>query len=335
MLLAAHGQAFGMRQVVSRTNLGAKVAAASGTSALSTPLRSSREILETAPMFGQKSQQERQSFESDQQPNNNRETNWLKNKYVQAGGWGFGAWALYDQYQMDCKNEKEFEEEMAIMFKETKDLAVEDPELYKACLRIKNDMGITQDVYFRVTDPVYDYADMGKDQITGGFLPVYKKYEHAIVPSVNILLLCYDYKNRSKPLVIKTIVHELEHCRQRNKYFGSYHTEKTFENNDLARKEGDAIRGEVGADAAAADYMHCSACLDELSLQARHDHDPKDTEYGYFTTIKGYFSKKDYLLYRDRAKKNCALCRAHKGPLGFMKQPSINEPWMNFLPRAA
>jgi len=126
--------------------------------------------------------------------------------------------------------------------------------------------------------------------------------------------------------VLSTIVHELEHCRQRNKFFGSYHI-------DNIKKQKDTLRKEVAADAAAADYLYCFECLSELSKSKGWHHDPHETKYGYFTSSQGYFLQKDYDIYADRARKDGALCYAHKGPWGFAKKPKHNEPWINFLPR--
>lgn len=203
------------------------------------------------------------------------------------------------------------------MLNESDDLAKKDPELYFVAQTIKNDLGITEDINFRIWKQSQDNAAQFK---------VGSKLKDSPLPKFPCsILISPNYKSKHKSDLIFIIAHELEHARQWFEYTGSYAAD---DSSQIAR----TMKREMGADAAASDYQNCYECL-QLQIASINNpvlrHNPANTEYGYFTTEKGYFSPKDYDLWIQRAKEDCALCPAHKAGTA----DNQNTPFKDFLPQ--
>ncbi len=175
---------------------------------------------------------------------------------------------------------------------ETDNVAVVYPELYKVFLRIKEDLGISEDVPIRIVKE-------GSDVIgtAGGFF----------FPALDSIVLAAHYRTRNTSDLISTIVHELEHYKQLHKYYGSFHADFLEPYNHVE------LRVETAADAAAAGYFDCPECLKDRAYgRSFLKHDPRETDEGYITTEEGYFSKQDYDDYIKRAQCEGELCKAHR-----------------------
>jgi hypothetical protein len=193
-----------------------------------------------------------------------------------------------------------------------------DPELYEVFLKMKNDYGITDEIDFRILPPF--------DQLTVRQQAKYVQSMLMYEPNRKIVLIQNHYKWWPKGVLINGIAHELEHHRQHTRMSGSYFDRsQDIENNIDAFN----VRSEIGADAAAADYSYCSKCLKYIAICRGLNHEPQETDLGYITTPKGYFSKKDYELYIDRAKEDGALCPAHQRPFSIFR---LRVPLKDYLP---
>ncbi len=212
----------------------------------------------------------------------------------------------------------------------TVDMKEADPELYDVCMSIKKDLKIVDDIQFRVIESDNNYFPeflAGQTKPIRFLFPIEKTYTFVLINS--------NYKNQknAKSVVIHIIAHELEHVRQllcnqdTQKYSDSYDFKKTPLCWDDVKRN---LKLETGADAASCDYQDCSVCLQAAQTRSEHEHNPKDTDLGYFTTSHGYFSKQDYDLWIKRAQENDALCPAHRNN----KADDPNTPLKDFLPVA-
>lgn len=221
-----------------------------------------------------------------------------------AGFYKFGD-VLMSKYQ----DKKALEEAKQLIFDNSDDLAVVDPEIYEVCLQIMKDYGIKENINFRVRHSNLN-DKFEPDNSFEVFLKDFANTAHNFIP-IDTIIFSPFYKVYSKPLLIKTIAHELEHTRQFHKYPGSYHG-NFYNINDIRKLE-------QAADAAALDYQYCPECLFSHTLPsgpilAASPYEPEETEYGYFTSKKGYFAEPDYRLYANR--NDCEFgdssCLAHQ-----------------------
>ena len=177
----------------------------------------------------------------------------------------------------------------------TDDVATVDSDLYKVILRIKKDIGISDNVPVRIAKKGFAPKYFGDKDTKASARAYYSSYLDCIV-------LSHKYRSWNKSSLIATLVHEFEHYRQYHKYHGSYGSD--FE-------EKDNLKLETGADAAAAGYFDCPKCLKELQ-ETKGIHAPYETDEGYFSSPGGYFSNDDYQPYIDRVMEDCELCHAHE-----------------------
>ncbi|HSW76055.1 MAG TPA: hypothetical protein VLG50_03370 [Candidatus Saccharimonadales bacterium] len=224
--------------------------------------------------------------------------------------WAAPSKFVYDIYTGTEKN----------VFKASEDAKDVDPEVYELFLHIKNDYGITDNLNLRIMKRKHKLDK-------GGQLHMEAFYE----PATNTIYLGSDYNSWRRSKLIHTIAHELEHHRQFKKMKGSYHNVPSGIDIVINPKKfaANAIKLEIGAEAAASDYQYCYKCLGEVAAASSHKHEPQETDWGYSTTAQGYFSKQDYQQYINRAREAHALCRAHETGT----HNKDNTPLKDFLPQ--
>jgi uncharacterized protein YbcI len=226
------------------------------------------------------------------------------------------------------KNEIEYIENVLANSVNAKDA---DPELYDVFLKIKKDMGIDEDVTLRIrTD----------DAFTND-----AEYD----PFFYIVLINKNYKNESKSFIVNALVHELEHHRQYNRYFGSYAFSNLEDRRNSVRlgtqsPTGIHLKLEAGAEATAAGYFDCSECLKDIANKRNaleYNSDP-NLPSGYFRSTCGYFVKEDYDPYIERALQDGKLCKGHEllskipvDDVEKLKEVSQHLPIAHFLPDEA
>lgn len=159
-------------------------------------------------------------------------------------------------------------------------IEVQDPEFNKVCQKIIKILGIKEKVQFK-----FHKGKLSENVL--GFYPFHSTlFTNKIIPGSKTVYINRDYYNKNKSMTIHTIVHELEHHRQVNKYPGSYHG-----NNEKLM--------ETGADAAAAGFFDCIECLQSNMSKASFND-------------KGYFNQKDYECYLTRLKEKTTYCNGCK-----------------------
>jgi hypothetical protein len=194
-----------------------------------------------------------------------------------------------------------------------------DPELYALFLKIKKDLGITENIDFRIAS----FENSGLQGAPAA-------YSHQF----QTIMLMKDYKKIDKNQIIYLLSHELEHVRQYLHYPGSYQI-ATYgdlkESLNLGEQSptGIHLKAETGADANAMGYFDCPECL-KYNAADRKKHpmaqyQPRDLPSGYFTTPLGYFAAEDIEPYIERACKEGELCKAHK-MLGDPKEINTSLP---------
>ena len=184
-----------------------------------------------------------------------------------------------------------------------------NPELYKAFLQIKEDLGIKEDIKLNIFS-----------QKTGQISTRYERTNGIVFQGISIVFLNERVLKYPKEQIIFAMIHELAHIKQFLKHPDIYggNIDKDEDPYGL-----DSRKQECSADACAAGYFNCYECLKTTSLY-KDPSNPVNTNSGYFSTPKGYFSEQDILLYYERAKEEGNLCDAHKYQ---MKNPS----YKNFL----
>lgn len=244
----------------------------------------------------------------DSKKDGSKKTNWYKRKLFKYPMIFLGSSALFDNYME--------QQEYHTTLNESDD-AIKDPELYAVMLQIKKDLNITNKVNFRI------WHKQPHKNVIAQFKRGRKLHDSPLPEIPATILISPNYKSMTKSDLICTIAHELEHMRQYLRYPGSYHLYDDI--SEIRIK-----KAEMGADAAAADYLYCSECLTDLasSIKGFIVYDPHDTEHGYFTTEYGYFSPEDYQPYIDRACENDAMCKAHREKT----HRNPNTPLEHFLP---
>ncbi len=187
----------------------------------------------------------------------------------------------------------------------SKDAKDHDPEIYKLFLKIKEALGVTENINFRIGTAECIILENNIASYNWNF---------------NTLTLHEDYKNLDPINLIQTIAHELEHMKQFYHYPDSYHIPSFKEliyskKQGIQSKTGIHLKAETGADANTAGYFDCPKCLEYLANNRENPllkHNPQNLPSGYFTTQLGYFSEKDYKDYIARACLDGELCKAHK-----------------------
>ena len=328
----AQGSLFSMRQLTAKTGSKAaqSVAAIGGaSSAFSTrpwptqssinDAKASSSKIGLAQPFG-KEQNNQQKSESGEHGQENPKAKWYQGKTfkgVVAGGVGAAVSNAYkykkvqpvekeaaDKQKKDEENDENDIHPAEEVFLKSVDVKEVDPDLYTVFLRIKKDMGVMEDIHFRIL--IDDYNNiLASDSLGYSFMHCCVDDNDNATSATNILLLnkcCYGLP---KAMIIQTIAHELEHFRQYHKYIGSYHPSIRI------RKDKDILRVETGADAAAAGYLDCPECLKDCAKN-KFPHEPHETEFGCFSSPNGYFSKEDFDPYIERAKCEGVACRAHR-----------------------
>lgn len=285
-VLITHSSLFTMRQATTKTNFAAKLTPAAFKNIGSYPVQPS---VVNFPSY------EASNFQSSKNnvKNDKQKPKWYQRKAFKYPMVFSGASVFLDNYLE--------QQQYQSILNESDDVAEKDPELYAVMLQIKKDLGITNKVNFRIRHKAPFEQAMGEFKIG-------RKNPDNPLPEIPCtVLLTPDYKLLSKPDLIHTIAHELEHVRQHLQYLGSYHARES--SSDVRMK-----KRETAADAASADYQYCSECLHDVasSYKGFIKHEPHDTEHGYFTTEYGYFSSQDYQLYIDRACEDNAMCKAHR-----------------------
>ncbi len=242
-----------------------------------------------------------------------KKSNWYQGKkwtYPLAAGLG----VLYS-YESNKKIAKEKQENLKYYWMiNSKDAKDHDPEIYKLFLKIKEALGVTENIDLRISN-----NDLGNHSAA-----LYNN-------TIKTILLNNDYKTWHPIARIQTLAHELGHVKQFHLYPDSYHKPTVNKMIFLfltGQNLGVNLKAETGADANAAGYFDCPECLQHLSnvLNTKTTnplllHAPQDLPFGYFSTSLGYFSKEDYKPYIERAYLDGELCEAHK----LKKQPEISK----------
>lgn len=181
------------------------------------------------------------------------------------------------------------------------------PKLYALFLKIKNDLGITENIELRIEK----FQDNSVITADATYLPQY-----------NCILIKEYYTEWNSIDLIRVLAHELEHAKQALHYFGSYKLSslqdyQTSQIEGIESETGTHLKAETGADASAAGYFDCPKCLQEIAKNLKEsDHPllqyhPQGLPSGHFTTKLGYFAPQDYDSYIERACKDGELCEAH------------------------
>ncbi len=231
----------------------------------------------------------------------------------------FGLIALFD-----CVGEKIKD------YPTTQDTKITHPELYEVFLKIKKDLGITENIRLYIT---HSSNHSWIEDTYAAYIHVSKS-----------ILLNDDLLKEHPSEIIFVIAHELEHVRQCHKYPGSYHPPKNFierynpfSKNYDPTKLKTTVKVENGADASAAGYFDCPECLKRivntqeknlLEYIANNEQNNPNTKLNPEDFSSVYFSPEDYKIYIDRALLDGRLCRAHQLT---EKSKSVFLNWLNWL----
>lgn len=190
----------------------------------------------------------------------------------------------------------------------SKDTQTAAPKLHDLFLKIKKDLGITENIELRleiIDDTTTTTAD-------ATYLPQY-----------NCILINSNYNNWDSFQIIRVLVHELEHVKQIYHYPDSYKLSnlEEYQKSKIKGEKSDTgahLKAETGADASAAGYFDCPECLSEIAKQFETkqnpllNYNPQELQSGHFTTELGYFAPEDYDPYIQRACTEGDLCQGHK-----------------------
>ncbi len=185
------------------------------------------------------------------------------------------------------------------------DAQTKDPNLYNLFLKIKDDLGITENIQLRIGN----YRNAG---LQGGFAG----YSHPF----KTIMISEDYNQIKKELLIFTLAHELGHVQQYFHYPEIYHIPTHDEliqsmKKGIKSKTNIHRKAETSADANAAGYFDCPECLksrrDNIYYHPLAQYDPLEEGSKDFT-VGGYFSPQDYDSYIQRAYLDGQLCQGHK-----------------------
>ena len=237
--------------------------------------------------------------EQKQEQGSSKKSKWYQGKWKYFTGLGAGAATgigLYYAFNIKLSNI------LSDKLNNSDDAEILDPELYAVFLKIKKDMGITENIQFRISKPGY---------LLNNGANAYYNYDFNI-----IMIDPKFYKNSHPNMIIHTLVHELEHVRQ---YLGSVGSYPTSQTNILISKlqgkhskTGAHLKVETGADASAAGYFDCHDCLKNVQKNHGPEYNPSNLVSGYFTTDSGYFAPQDYDSYIERACREGERCKAHQ-----------------------
>ncbi len=232
-----------------------------------------------------------------------KKSNWYQGKkwkYSLAAGLG-GLYGYKTYKKVTKENQEKFKHYWMINSKDAKD---HDPKIYELFLKIKKDLGITENIDLRIGN-----NDRG----------MHSSATHN--NALKTIFLNNNYTTWHPIARIQILAHELGHVKQYHDYPDSYHIPPLYKilffhltGQDLGVK----LKAETGADANAAGYFDCPECLQHVSNELITEdtnhlllHAPQDLPFGYFSTPLGYFSGIDYLPYIQRAYLDGELCEAH------------------------